>query len=86
MLGNEMLTLTGWQLDAARFFKELELDMSRDEIVDCLYKVFEELQYIDAETEVDLQTRKGYVMLNKLLFTILRAEAVPDLKIVISRN
>lgn len=86
MLGNEKLRLTGWQLEVARFFKDQELDMSRDEIVDCLYKVFEELQYIDEEINVDLQTRKGYVLLNKLLFTILRAESIPEMEVLICKN
>lgn len=75
MLGNENnITLSGWQLDVARFFRELELDMSRDEIVNCLYRVFEELQYIHDDLVIDQETRKGFVMLNKLLFTILKAD------------
>jgi hypothetical protein len=66
--------LNNWQLDVAQFLKDLEIDNSREEIADCLYKVFEELQYIDEATHVDQETRKGYVLLNKLIFTILKSD------------
>lgn len=80
------LELSAWQLDTAKFFREMEIDMSRDEIVNCLYKVFEELQYIDAETEVDQETRKGFVLLNKLLFTIVRSENETELILSIEKK
>ncbi|HEY1047970.1 MAG TPA: hypothetical protein VGF79_16130 [Bacteroidia bacterium] len=80
------LELSTWQLDTAKFFREMEIGMSRDEIVNCLYKVFEELQYIDAETEVDQETRMGFVLLNKLLFTIVRSENETELILSIEKK
>lgn len=74
----DTLHLSTWHIEVAKYLRDLENCMSRDEIVDCLYRVFEELQYIDGEVEVDQQTRQGFVVLNKLLFTILRSGNTPD--------
>ena len=76
------IKLNNWHLDVAKFLKDLEVDTSRDEIVDCLYKVFEELQYIDEDTVIDQETRKGYVLLNKLIFTILKSESTVEIELL----
>ncbi len=85
-MSEHKFTLSNWQLDTAKFLREMEIVMSRDEIVDSLYKVFEELQYIDADTEVDQETRKGFVLLNKLLFTIVRSETESEVVLTIEKK
>jgi hypothetical protein len=76
---NHTIRIKNWQLDVAMLLKDSEVDTSKDEWMDCLVKVSDELQYIHDDVLVDQATRKGFVLLNRIIITMARAEPTYEL-------
>lgn len=61
----------------------MQIEFTRSEIADRLFRVWEEIGYIPEEIDVEKETREGYLILSRIVMHLLRTEN-PDALVVCS--